>query len=758
MAVPHSFIGTRTRGGIQGHKPSPDELPGADWKQISDLRHSIVESLKEDLYSIFDGLCAQRNVSRSTIQLVKVPQTMKTPGTRLKRTRKVRSPRNSPPSEKLQPALTPIPETSSPVNKPSMVQIEDRHDSINERTVSKRPSIKQTENRVSVKKCTIDLSIDKKPVENKGQRIPNNMPPIDQRISDGQTTAVDQCTSQGSRDSVDYHSCKEASPIPDHAKPPSPLTPPILSPPPHQPLCPHDSLPCPHETPPQPTPPCGPQPPPPNPSSPQLFSSGNEIGRKRPRVPSPPPTTSPAMAEDHTHNDCDMPTKLDVIAEETDDVFLTPPPKIKTPAQKPLNVLQQHSFLPAKNSPMRIAEAQQEKQKILKAKIAEKNEKEEARKRRLEQKKEQDRLDRIKKREEKMKRVAENQALLEKKHLEKSKKIQGESQQTTQKQKELEARKAKQREEREQRIKERQAAAEQRRKEKEKQDRQKQLQVEDERRLLDKIYQKRMEAEEEERRKKREEKAEKERLKELKQKKVPQVKEPPSAIIKTKEEKHPVPVKPEPSKPKQTNVTNMLKEWASVLKKINPPPEEQSTTPETSTTSAVTSNNTTIAAPSPNVITATDTIVTDASALNSTYVVEPLEAVSGPPTMATPAVQRTQPTSYEITPANKDPLVASDNYDIHNLNSEDESEDEDCPSKPVPQWAAHNNIKQVMKEQEYFVNHGLLDVEKIFSPEELLLEPELANIFGHVKRRFFKRTSSACWTSPMLKKSKKANK
>ena len=38
-------------------------------------------------------------------------------------------------------------------------------------------------------------------------------------------------------------------------------------------------------------------------------------------------------------------------------------------------------------------------------------------------------------------------------------------------------------------------------------------------------------------------------------------------------------------------------------------------------------------------------------------------------------------TSYEMTPAENDPLYAYENYDIRNLSSEDSTDDEDCPKK-----------------------------------------------------------------------------
>lgn len=39
------------------------------------------------------------------------------------------------------------------------------------------------------------------------------------------------------------------------------------------------------------------------------------------------------------------------------------------------------------------------------------------------------------------------------------------------------------------------------------------------------------------------------------------------------------------------------------------------------------------------------------------------------------------PTSYEMTPAENDPLFAYENYDIGNLSSEDSTDDEECPKK-----------------------------------------------------------------------------
>ncbi len=63
-------------------------------------------------------------------------------------------------------------------------------------------------------------------------------------------------------------------------------------------------------------------------------------------------------------------------------------------------------------------------------------------------------------------------------------------------------------------------------------------------------------------------------------------------------------------------------------------------------------------------------------------------------------------------------------------------------------WAAPENLFRALQQQE----SGKISVDDIFPPEELLQPPNLEKIFPKVRRRFFKRTSSTQWTSPMLKK------
>lgn len=103
----------------------------------------------------------------------------------------------------------------------------------------------------------------------------------------------------------------------------------------------------------------------------------------------------------------------------------------------------------------------------------------------------------------------------------------------------------------------------------------------------------------------------------------------------------------------------------------------------------------------------------------------------------------------------QDPLRVADNYDIGDLNELDSSDDEDCPKKVVPVWAAPSNLHKIVTEQEYHLSHNRdFDIEKVFPPEELLNSPDLDKIFRHRKKKFYKRTSSAQWSSPILKRTR----
>lgn len=78
---------------------------------------------------------------------------------------------------------------------------------------------------------------------------------------------------------------------------------------------------------------------------------------------------------------------------------------------------------------------------------------------------------------------------------------------------------------------------------------------------------------------------------------------------------------------------------------------------------------------------ATYEVENDKSALNSTYTKDEEE-------------KKGNVESYDITPARHElppePLKNPENYDINDLNSEEDTDDEDAPRKEVPKWAEGN--------------------------------------------------------------------
>ncbi|XP_064019567.1 inner centromere protein-like isoform X2 [Pogoniulus pusillus] len=84
--------------------------------------------------------------------------------------------------------------------------------------------------------------------------------------------------------------------------------------------------------------------------------------------------------------------------------------------------------------------------------------------------------------------------------------------------------------------------------------------------------------------------------------------------------------------------------------------------------------------------------------------------------------------------------VDANNYGM-DLNSDDSTDDESEPRKPVPAWAEGSQLNQAVVHQYYHP----VDVDEIFG---LILSPKLEDIFGKSKPRYFKRTSSAVWNSP----------
>ncbi|XP_052336947.1 inner centromere protein B-like isoform X3 [Oncorhynchus keta] len=102
------------------------------------------------------------------------------------------------------------------------------------------------------------------------------------------------------------------------------------------------------------------------------------------------------------------------------------------------------------------------------------------------------------------------------------------------------------------------------------------------------------------------------------------------------------------------------------------------------------------------------------------------------------------PQSYEISPKGGDkPVVLNTNPEDYGMdqNSEDSTDDESAPRKPIPKWAKGDQLKQSMKRQ-YF---NPTDVDCHYGEIE---PPMLNHIFYKNKPRYLKRTSSVIWYSP----------
>ncbi|NWT80057.1 INCE protein, partial [Lanius ludovicianus] len=75
------------------------------------------------------------------------------------------------------------------------------------------------------------------------------------------------------------------------------------------------------------------------------------------------------------------------------------------------------------------------------------------------------------------------------------------------------------------------------------------------------------------------------------------------------------------------------------------------------------------------------------------------------------------------------------------LNSDDSTDDESNPRKPIPAWANGAQLQQAIVHQYYHP----VDVDALFGA---IPSPRLEHIFYKSKPRYFKRTSSAVWHSP----------
>ncbi|XP_065539386.1 inner centromere protein isoform X2 [Lathamus discolor] len=109
-------------------------------------------------------------------------------------------------------------------------------------------------------------------------------------------------------------------------------------------------------------------------------------------------------------------------------------------------------------------------------------------------------------------------------------------------------------------------------------------------------------------------------------------------------------------------------------------------------------------------------------------------------------------TSYQMTPQGpkcpKPPVVASTNYGM-DVNSDDSTDDESQPRKPIPAWASRSQLNQAVLRLYY----NPPSVDAVFGTMPSL---QLQDIFYKSKPRYLRRTSSAVWNSPPFPRAKPA--
>ncbi|KAK5927912.1 hypothetical protein CgunFtcFv8_013020 [Champsocephalus gunnari] len=101
------------------------------------------------------------------------------------------------------------------------------------------------------------------------------------------------------------------------------------------------------------------------------------------------------------------------------------------------------------------------------------------------------------------------------------------------------------------------------------------------------------------------------------------------------------------------------------------------------------------------------------------------------------------PQSYSLTPKGRNKPTTSKTAEDYGMdqNSDDSTDDESAPRKPIPSWAADKMLQQIIVKQ-YFNPPNFESFLGIIEP------PKLEDIFNKKKPRYFKRTSSAVWHSP----------
>ena len=99
--------------------------------------------------------------------------------------------------------------------------------------------------------------------------------------------------------------------------------------------------------------------------------------------------------------------------------------------------------------------------------------------------------------------------------------------------------------------------------------------------------------------------------------------------------------------------------------------------------------------------------------------------------------------STDMKPAGSVMKTNAENYDVSGLRSDDDTDDDEDPSKPIPAWAKDPLLGQASRAQSYkFINYTKLF--KAACQNEINLD----EIFKYKRKKFNERSSSANWSSP----------
>eukprot|EP00117_Sycon_ciliatum_P021365 scpid22883/ scgid18752/ len=103
--------------------------------------------------------------------------------------------------------------------------------------------------------------------------------------------------------------------------------------------------------------------------------------------------------------------------------------------------------------------------------------------------------------------------------------------------------------------------------------------------------------------------------------------------------------------------------------------------------------------------------------------------------------------SKNIVPVTPKASTSYNNYDIDDMESDDPTDDEESPRRKIPKWAQQGPLKRALIDQE--ISGDIAD--QLF-PVTDLETPNLTRIFQRERQRYLKRTSSAIWSSPLVKR------